>query len=110
MIKSAPFIRRSIGFSFSLLLVIGTAFPLNDGLTEDILKYTNQFRRSRGLAELEMRKDLNAIAKKHSEDMARGRRGFGHGGYDQRVEQAEKVIHRFHGMAENVAYGPQTAK
>ncbi len=89
---------------------MGTAIPLNGGLTEDILKYTNQFRRSKGLPQLEMLKDLNAIARSHSKDMARGRRSFGHGGYDLRVVQAEKVIHSFHGMAENVAYGAQTAK
>ena len=46
---------------------------LTDRLTEDVLKYTNQFRKSKGLKALEMRDDLNAIARKHSEDMASGR-------------------------------------
>ena len=57
-----------------------------------------------------MMKDLNAIAQKHSEDMARGRVGFGHGGFDQRSAMANKAIKHLHGFAENVAYGASTGK
>jgi uncharacterized protein YkwD len=56
-----------------------------------------------------MRADLNAIARSHSDDMARGRRGFGHGGYDQRVQKIKK-IYKDCNVAENVAYGASNAK
>ncbi len=58
-----------------------------------------------------MKEELNALARKHSEDMASGRRSFGHGGYDQRVAKVQKVIHPFEGnVAENVAYGAANGK
>ena len=95
--------------STSLFFISATTFK--DGITEDLLKYTNQFRRSKGLTALEMRDDLNAIARKHSEDMASGRRSFGHGGYNQRVLKVQKIIKPFSGnMAENVLYGAGNAK
>ena len=56
-----------------------------------------------------MRADLNAIAQNHSEDMARGRRGFGHGGYEQRVQKIKKIFKSCN-VAENVAYGANSAK
>ena len=37
-----------------------------------------------------MRDDLNAIARKHSEDMASGRCSFGHDGYNIRVSKVKK--------------------
>jgi uncharacterized protein YkwD len=81
------------------------------GLTEDVLKYTNQFRRSKGLKNLEMREDLNAIARKHSEDMASGRCRFGHDGYNIRVSKIKKMIKPCDGfIGENVAYGARTGK
>src|SRR5665811_861501 len=80
----------------------------NSNLVQDILNQTNQFRRSKGLINLIMMKDLNAIAQKHSEDMARGRVGFGHGGFNQRSAMANKAIKHIHSFAENVAYGATT--
>lgn len=102
--------RFALIFSFISLLVFTSAIPLYSGLPEDVLNYTNQFRKSKRLPILEMRNDLNAIARKHSEDMARGRSSFGHAGYNQRVLQAQKIIKPFYGMAENVAYGAHSGK
>jgi uncharacterized protein YkwD len=56
------------------------------------------------------RDDLNAIAQKHSENMARGRVGFGHSGFNERFNQASKMIKGFKAFAENVAYGPRSGK
>jgi len=99
-------------FSFSiacfLLLSAVTFFP--GGLNDEVLKYTNQFRKSKHLPALEIREDMNAIARKHSEDMAKGKCGFGHAGYHQRELQVRKVIKLEYGMAENVAYGATTGK
>lgn len=102
------------GFVFGSLVislfVFTSAIPLNKGLSEDVLKYTNQFRVSKKLPALKMRSDLNAIARKHCEDMASGRVSFGHAGYNQRVLQVEKIIKPFYGMGENVAYGARNGK
>jgi uncharacterized protein YkwD len=97
-------------FSFVCFLLFGIATKLNDGLNDDVLKYTNEFRKSKRLTELVMRDDLNEIARKHSDDMAKGRCSFGHAGFNQRELEVQKTIDPFYGMAENVAYGATTAK
>ena len=79
------------------------------GLSQDVLNETNQFRRSNGLSELIMKEELNALAQKHSEDMARGRVSFGHSGFSKRTAQAKKKMDLAGYFAENVAYGPTTA-
>jgi uncharacterized protein YkwD len=91
-------------------LLFTFALQPKEGLNEDVFKYTNQFRISRGLAAVVMRDDLNAIARRHSEDMASGRCSFGHSGYNQRELEVQKIIKPFYGMAENVAYGARSGK
>jgi len=111
MLNATLFTRRfPLVFSISLLLFLTSSVPIKDVLTGDVLKYTNQFRKSRGLPALEMRNDLNAIARRYSEDMASGRHRFGHGGYSQREAQVRKLIRPFYGMGENVAYGALSGK
>ena len=97
-------------FSVISLQFFSSAIPLRDDLTEDVLKHTNQFRKSKGLPALDMKKELNAIARSHSEDMASGRRSFGHSGYTQRESKVKKIIQPYKGMAENVAYGASDGK
>ena len=111
MLNTSPYI-RPIFLTYSMLLffLITSSILLKEGLTEDILKYTNQFRKSKGLPALIMRDDLNAVARRHSIDMARGHSGFGHTGYDQRELQVQKLIKPFYAMAENVAYGATSGK
>ena len=85
--------------------------PLTEtNLIDDVLSQTNKFRRSKGLPALIIHEDLNAIAQKHSINMARKRVGFGHGGFSQRERQARKRIKPLYSFAENVAYGPTTGK
>ena len=102
-------------FTFIFLIISLLSFtpgkPSTDGPVEDVLKYTNQFRKSKGIKALEMRDDLNAIARKHSEDMASGRCAFGHDGYDLRVSKIKKTIKPCDGyVGENVAYGASNGK
>src|SRR6478752_4820236 len=99
-----------INFSFTCFLLISAAIMFNGGLNDEVLKYTNQFRKSKRLPALEMRDDLNAIASRHSEDMAKGKCSFGHSGYHQRELQVQKIIKLEYGMAENVAYGATSGK
>ena len=91
------------------LFVFTSATSPDSDLANDVLKYTNQFRRSQGRQALEMRSDLNAIARKHSEEMASGRRSFGHAGFAQREKQVKKIF-KTCTMAENVAYGANNGK
>jgi len=100
------------GFICLALLVSLVSFshPPTDGIVGDILNYTNKFRHSKGLSALIISEDLNAIAQKHSEDMARGRVGFGHSGFNKRYSLASKKIKGFKTFAENVAYGASSGK
>lgn len=99
----------------TLLLVLGMGWlsfaglPAA-GLDDDILAATNQFRKSRGKAVLQMRDDLNAIARKHSENMAAGRVAFGHGGFASREAAAHRKIPGSTAFAENVAYGATSGR
>jgi uncharacterized protein YkwD len=96
-----------------LALFIGlTSFtPSPDAsLTADVLNYTNKLRKSKGLPALIINEDLNAIARRHSENMAKGRVRFGHNGFGQRERQARKKIKTLRSFAENVAFGARSGK
>ena len=112
MTNSKPMLNHfmpRIIFLISSLFVFSAAVSPANQLANDVLKYTNEYRRSKGLNELKMKDDLNSLARKHSEDMASGRLGFGHSGYDQRVAKVKKVYGTSM-VAENVAYGARDAK
>jgi uncharacterized protein YkwD len=111
MIKQGFLLRKSFIFLFvSFFLLTLSSFTKSEGsLANDVLDYTNQFRKSNGRSSLIMKEDLNAIARKHSENMAKGRTAFGHTGFDQRHLQAKR-IYKSCTMAENVAYGLSTGK
>jgi len=99
-------------FTFFILLVSLTSFsPANEtSLVNDVLNQTNKFRKSKGLPVLIINEELNAIAQKHSANMARGKVGFGHGGFSRRNAMAGKVIIPLNKFAENVAYGASSGK
>lgn len=82
----------------------------NTGLVTDVLKQTNQFRKSEGLPVLVMKEELNQIAQRHSKDMAGARIAFGHDGFGDRQAKAGKEIKGMHTFAENIAYGANTAQ
>jgi uncharacterized protein YkwD len=95
----------------ALIITLTSFSPAPDThLVEDVLSYTNKFRKSKGLPALLINEDLNDIAQAHSVDMAKGRVGFGHTGFNKRYAQAKKKINNFSGFAENVAYGVNTGK
>ena len=106
-----PFVRRYFLF-IPFLFVCFSSFSLSGepGLEKDIFTQTNEFRSLNGLPPLLYREDLGEIARKHSADMAGGRTGFGHNGFDDREARIKTIITPYHGMAENVAYGAHSAK
>ncbi|WP_119079679.1 CAP domain-containing protein [Chitinophaga alhagiae] len=89
----------------------GTTAVRNTGdVEEDILYYVNKYRKSKGLPALKMNETINVEARSHSKAMANGRTGFGHDGFESRVDDISKKLGRVSGAAENVAYGNLSAE
>lgn len=99
---------------FSILLISTntvSAQQIASSLSINIVKETNQFRKSKGLPALISRNELNVLAKNHSVNMAKKRVGFGHAGFKERSVKAKQTLKGMTGnFAENVAYGPTSAK
>jgi uncharacterized protein YkwD len=74
-------------------------------LQTDILKLVNQHRAKLGLRKLQMNDVATAEAAKHSADMAKGRTGFGHSGFDSRMKNIKQKVGGVYATGENVAYG-----
>lgn len=81
-----------------------------DNMEEDILFYVNKFRKSHGLAPLQLNETICIEARQHSRDMATGRSKFGHSGFDDRADHLKEKLGKIQGVAENVAYGYLSAK
>lgn len=102
---------KSIFLCLTLFISLVSFSPSSEtGLVDDVLSNTNKFRKSKGLTGLVINDDLNEIARKHSANMASGRVGFGHAGFNKRYAEAKKKISGFKAFAENVAYGVNTGK
>lgn len=108
MFKYRKLVPGVITLSISLLF-FSSFTPVESNISSDVLKYTNDYRKSKGLPALTMKTDLNALAQKHSENMAKGKTAFGHSGYDQRASKVKKMYNTCD-VAENVAYGASNAK
>lgn len=100
--------------TFFLMILFSGLFAFapakNKDITDDVLAYTNAFRESKGLSDLQSNPILDAIAQKHSEDMAAGRVKFGHDGFAKRNSEAQKQIPGLRSFAENVAFGVHTGQ
>ncbi len=95
----------------AIALIISSFYSLPDEkLEKEVLKETNQFRKSRGKKLLQWHDGLSELARQHSEAMASGNTPFGHQGFELREKQARKLLSaRLSAVAENVAYGSETA-
>jgi len=83
----------------------GDSSDIGGSMEEQILYYTNKFRKSKGLPPLQLNETISREARDHSRDMASGRTGFGHEGFEERVDHVSKKLGRVASAAENVAYG-----
>jgi uncharacterized protein YkwD len=81
-------------------------------MEESILKLINDHRRSKGLGTLQMSNVASAQAYQHSKNMATGKTGFGHDGFEQRVQAIKQAmgVTYMSASAENVAYGQLSAE
>ena len=75
-----------------------------------ILQYVNEYRHSLGLSSLEPNSEASKQAYQHSRDMAEHKTGFGHDGFDQRMQAVKQKAGWITASAENVAYGQLSAK
>jgi uncharacterized protein YkwD len=67
-------------------------------------KLINDYRDKEGFAPLKWSEGIAKIARAHSRDMAKGDVDFGHGGFDDRVDQMKALVAGFEGAGENVLY------
>lgn len=95
---------------FSLVGDTALAQKSGSNIFEDILKETNTFRTSNGLAPLTARLELTKMAQEHSDDMAKGLVPFGHEGFNNRQQNLVKQMNNLKAFGENVAFGPTTGK
>lgn len=79
-------------------------------MTTEILRYVNEHRMGMGLQPLKMNDFISQVAGKHSSNMASQKVPFSHDGFDKRVTTINKQIKTANAWAENVAYGPRTAR
>lgn len=101
---------RLLFFSVLFFSLISFVPGGNKDIADDVLTYTNQFRKANGLNQLKGNEVLDAIAQKHSENMAAGKVRFGHDGFAQRNATAQKKISSIKNFAENVAFGINSGK
>lgn len=80
------------------------------GMERSILQYINQYRRSLGKPSLQLSSIASDQAYRHSRNMANRKTGFGHEGFDNRMETIKKNVGWISASAENVAYGKLTAR
>jgi uncharacterized protein YkwD len=85
---------------------------LSTPMDASILRYINDYRRSKGLSSLQALDVATEQAYLHSKNMATGKTGFGHTGFDKRVQVIQKTmgVSYVSASAENVANGQLSAK
>lgn len=76
--------------------------PTAAEVAKEVYVQTNRYRKSVGRNALRAQKELNAIAKQHSQAMASGQRPFSHQGFDQRVEEIKAYAKKDWRVAENL--------
>lgn len=79
-------------------------------MQRSILRYVNQHRRLLGKPPLQLQVVASQQATTHSRNMALRETGFGHDGFEQRMELIRKNSGWISASAENVAYGKLTAQ
>ena len=100
---------KSSGSSSSAPRPVGTASTAPK-LEDDILVLINKHRKSKGLPALTNSLVIETEARRHSMAMATKRIGFGHDGFSIRSKIVTSKVPGTNAVAENVAFGSNTAK
>ena len=88
--------------SFGLIVSANLTPALAADLEHYVHRLVNEHRVSQGLKPLSFHAEISAIARRHSQDMATGRVGFSHGGFESRRKKISKFIAQPE-VGENVA-------
>ncbi len=80
------------------------------GIENDILNLINQYRQKKGLPALQSNFVVTSEARRHTMQMATRRVPFGHNGMAARARFIKTKLPGVNAVAENVAYGNQTAE
>ena len=88
----------SLGFTASA----GATSARAADLEHHVHRLVNEHRTAQGLSPLAFNPEVSAIARRHSQDMATGRVGFSHGGFESRGKKIAGFIAQ-PGVGENVA-------
>ena len=91
--------------SLGLTASAGATSALVADLEHHVHRLVNEHRTSQGLKPLAFNSEIAAIARRHSQDMATGRVGFSHGGFESRRKKIAGFITQL-GVGENVAMVP----
>jgi len=99
-------------FFLGLALLVACLAPVRAAdpqadVEKQTFKLINAYRDRQGYPPLRWNDEIAAIARGHSRDMATGDVDFGHGGFDDRVDQLKGLIAGFEGAGENVLYTTQ---
>lgn len=94
----------------TLLLLCFFHTAIAGSMEGEIVRLVNQYRAKKNLPALQTNGAIAAAAQKHSNNMAARRVGFGHGGFDNRIDKLLHGIKGAYAGAENVAYGSKTAE
>lgn len=81
-----------------------------ESMQQAVNNEVNAYRAAKRLKPLRMMPLITEEAIEHSQNMARGRVKFGHGGFEKRVGRIMKKLDNANASAENVAYGQLSAK
>jgi uncharacterized protein YkwD len=101
-LANVPAVLLSIGFAAQADDSSGEGTIDSSALENEVFRRVNAHRRKSGRALLVYDEEVAAIARGHSQAMARGRSRFGHGRFDARVAEVAKRV-ELAGMAENVS-------
>ena len=91
--------------SLGLTASAGMTPALAADLEHHVHRLVNEHRTSQGLKPLAFNSEISAIARHHSRNMASGRVGFSHGGFESRRKKIAGFITQL-GVGENVAMVP----
>lgn len=86
------------------------AAKIAPGIEEQILELINKHRKSKGLPALQYNLVIAGVAREHTMNMATKKVSFGHGGFSARFKYLTTHVSGVTAVAENVAYGSQTAE
>lgn len=79
-------------------------------VNDSILLYVNQYRRNKKLSALQLDSVIAIVALGHSINMATKKVGFGHDGFEERIQRIIRENLKIKASAENVAFGNLSAE